>query len=272
MDVGNAGMPKDQLQLVTDLLLQVLGDAVVGLYLHGSSVSGGLRPTSDLDLLAVTGRRTTGDERRALIERLLPVSGPADPSGQSRPVEVELVAVEDIRPWRYPPRLDFQFGDWHRAAFARGDWSPWDPSNPDLAVILAVVAQSGRPLLGPPLREVIGEVPWADVRQAMVDSIPDLRSYLAGDERNVVLTFVRIWVTMATGVFHPKDAAADWALPRLPVEHRAVLEYARDNYLAGDPEAWGDLLPRVGPFVDHVVREISALAATGAAPGKSDAR
>ena len=95
----------------------------------------------------------------------------------------------------------------------------------------------------------------------MLDSIPDLLSYLDGDERNVVLTFVRIWTTIATGVIRSKDGAADWALPLLPPEHQAVLNYARANYLDGAPEEWGHLLPRVRPFVDYVIGEIETAAA-----------
>ncbi|MCI0582291.1 MAG: nucleotidyltransferase domain-containing protein, partial [Chloroflexi bacterium] len=38
------------------ILREVIGDAVLGVYLHGSAVMGGLRPTSDVDVLAVTAR------------------------------------------------------------------------------------------------------------------------------------------------------------------------------------------------------------------------
>ena len=75
-----------------------------------------------------------------------------------------------------------------------------------------------------------------------------------------MLTFVRIWTTLTTGVIRSKDGAADWALPLLPPEHRAVLRYARANYLDGAPEEWGDLLPRVRPFVDYVIGEIETAA------------
>ena len=155
---------------------------------------------------------------------------------------------------------DFQFGDWYRTEFARGNFAPWDPANPDLAILLEMVRQADRPLFGPPPGEVLDPIPWVDIRQAMLDSIPDLLSYLDGDERNVVLTFARIWTTLATGVTRSKDGAADWALPLLPPEHRAVLRYARANYLDGAPEEWGDLLPRVRPFVDCVIDKIETTA------------
>jgi predicted nucleotidyltransferase len=250
-------MPNEQFDRVVSLVRATLGDAVIGIYLHGSAVFGRLMPTSDLDVFVVTNRRTTEAERRAVIEGLLPISGRGDPTGASRSIGFEIVAQPDVRPWRYPARLDLQFGDWFRPEFARGNYSPWDELNPDLAILVAMVIQADRPLFGPRPGEVLGPVPWSDVRRAMLDSIPDLLSYLDGDERNVVLTFVRIWSSLATGTFRSKDGAADWALPLLPPEHRPVLERARELYVQGiATEDWGELRPRIRPFVDHVVGEI----------------
>jgi predicted nucleotidyltransferase len=256
-------MSTDQMATVVALIRDVLPDAVLGVYLHGSAVFGTLKPTSDLDLFVVTSRRTTEAERRALIDRLLPVSGRGDPSGRSRSVNFEIVAQADVRPWHYPAWLDFQFGDWYRPDFAKGDYAPWDSASPDLAIVLAMVLRANRALSGPPPAELFGPIPWGDVRQAMLDSIPDLLSYLDGDERNVVLTFARIWTTLATGQFRSKEGAADWAIPLLPEEHRAVLARARSLYVRGIPtEDWGDLLPRVRPFVDYVIGEIQTTAAS----------
>jgi predicted nucleotidyltransferase len=249
----------DQVQRVVSVVRDELGDDVVGVYLHGSGAFGGLHPTSDLDLLAVIRRPTTAAERRAVIERLLPLSGRGDPTGRSRSVELTIVVQGDVRPWRYPPRMDLQYGDWWRAEFQRGD-EPWESPNPDLALQLAMVLQANQPLLGPPPADVLDAIPPDDVRRAMVDGIPGLLADLDGDERNVVLTFVRIWTSLATGTIRSKDAAADWALPLLPPEHRPVLARARAIYLGEVPEEWGGLLPRVRPFVDHVIGEIERAA------------
>jgi streptomycin 3"-adenylyltransferase len=260
-------MPADQIAAVVTVIREALPDCVLGIYLHGSSALGSLRPTSDLDLFVVTSHRTTDAERRELIERLLPISGPGDSTGRSRSVNVEIVAQDDVRPWRYPARLDFQFGDWYRPEFSKGDFAPWDPASPDLAIILEMVLQADRPLFGPKPSALFGPIPWVDVRHAMLESIPDLLSYLDGDERNVVLTFARIWATMATYRFMSKDGAADWAIPRLPEEHRAVLVHARSLYVTGiAAEEWGDLMPRVGPFVKYVVGEIDRAAASSSDP------
>lgn len=66
---------RDQVVAVTDKIRDVLGDATEAAYLYGSAVAGGLRPDSDLDTLVVSGRSLTGDERAAIIQRLMPSSG-----------------------------------------------------------------------------------------------------------------------------------------------------------------------------------------------------
>ncbi|MFF8633882.1 aminoglycoside adenylyltransferase domain-containing protein [Streptomyces pilosus] len=50
---------------------------------------------------------------------------------------------------------------------------------------------------------------------------------LGGDTRNVLLTFARVRATLSTGRIKSRTAATDWALARLPPEHRPVLEHAR---------------------------------------------
>jgi streptomycin 3"-adenylyltransferase len=221
-------------------------------------LTGGLRPSSDLDLLAMTGRPTTPGDRRALIDHLLGISGSRARSGPARSIELSIAVRADVRPWVFPPNLDFQYGDWWRSEFERGDISPWKTPNPDLAVMLASARERSEPLVGPNLRDVLDPIPRADVNQAMLDAIPDLLADLDADTRNVILTLARIWYTTATGSIEPKDVAADWALARLLEQDRAVLAHARAIYLGEEPERWEDLRTSVRPHADVLVQAIEA--------------
>ena len=173
------------------------------------------------------------------------ISRRGDPSGTARSIDLALVAIDDVRPWRSVPRLDLQVGEWLRPAFERGDETPWDPLDPDLVIGIAMVRASGRALLGPPPDRLLDPVPWSDLRRALLGTIPDLRSHLAGDERNVILTFARIRATLETGRFLAKDAAAAWAIERTDDSaDRAVLARARSLYLDGiAAQHWGELRP-----------------------------
>lgn len=250
---------QQELGYVLSLVRTVLGRDVVGAYLFGSAALGGLRPQSDLDILVVSKRRTTRAEKQCLVDHLLSVSGGERGDVRWRRIELTIVVESEINPWRYPPTVDFIYGDWLREDFEGGSIEPSPREHPDLAMVITMVLLSDRPLMGPPPAALLAPVPHGDVLRAMVGDIEFLLRDLDSDTNNVILTLVRIWTTTATGAIRSKDMAADWALGQLPDEYRPVLARARANYLRSDVESWDDLRLRVGPFADYVVAQIKDL-------------
>jgi streptomycin 3"-adenylyltransferase len=94
----------------------------------------------------------------------------------------------------------------------------------------------------------------------MVADLDRLQADIHSDTRNVILTLARIWSTVSTGIIRSKEAAADWALDRLPETHRPVLARARAIYLGDSPELWVDLSDDIPPHVDFVTAQIRRLA------------
>ncbi|PNG23204.1 aminoglycoside adenylyltransferase family protein [Streptomyces cahuitamycinicus] len=235
---------------LVQLLRTILGASLLGVYLHGSATLGGLRPHSDVDVLAVVREPTSHEQRRLLTEELLKVSGVGE---GLRPVELTVVVQDGVRPWRYPPACEFLYGEWLREDFERG-MTPAPGPNPDLAPVLTMVLLADAPLLGPGPAELLDPVPAADLRRAIVAGVPELMEQLAADTRNVLLTLARVWSTLDTGGIRSKDAAAEWAAGRLPAEHRPVLARARGVYLGDEEERWGDL--DVRSCAEYLVRVI----------------
>lgn len=249
----------EQAARIVAAVADVLGADLLGVYLHGSAVLGGIRPHSDLDVLAVSARRTTPEEKRRLVDPLRAVSGRRAPV-PARPVELTIVVASEVRPWRTPARLDLQYGEWLRDDFERGKLEPWsENAHRDVAVLLAIVLLGDRPLAGPPPAELLDPVPRDDLVAAMVGGLDELEGDIEDDTRNVVLTLARIWRTIATGQIRSKDEAAAWVLSRLPERHRPVLERARSIYLGERDERWDDLAPQVRPHAAYVVTEIRRL-------------
>ncbi|WP_328413361.1 aminoglycoside adenylyltransferase family protein [Streptomyces violaceus] len=235
---------------LVQLLHRTLPDTLLGIYLHGSATLGGLRPHSDIDVLAVVTESMTYAQRRELVAELLTVSG----VDGRRHVELIVVVRDDVRPWRYPPTCDFLYGDWLREEFERGVIPSPEPS-PDLAPLLTMVLRADAPLHGPPPAELLDPVPREDLRRAVVAGVPELMDELDSDTRNVLLTLARIWATLTTGDIRAKDAAATWALGRLPAENRPVLAHARAVYLGEEDERWDGLAPRA--CAEFLVRGIT---------------
>ena len=178
---------REQSSAAIDAVRRGLVDArIIGVYLYGSAVAGGLRPDSDLDLLAVTDGRLRPEEKARVVEGLLPISGRETRAPTWRPLEVTIVAQPEVRPWRYPPRMELQYGEWLRDEFLAGAIEPEQAENPDLGVLITMVRQGSRALIGPAATDALDRVPRADLVRGMVDGLPALLADLPGDTRNVL--------------------------------------------------------------------------------------
>lgn len=242
----------EQSQRLVDGLRDVLGHDLVGVYLHGSGVLGGLRPTSDLDVIAVSTRRLTDDEQQRLTTALAEISN--DP----RPLDFDLVVQSEIRPWSYPPPFEYHYSEWWPGRRDRD-------TNADLAVLVKIMLDGDTALYGPPPGNLFDAVPEEDFRQTTLAAADEVMRNLEGDTRNVLLTLARIWTTIETGEVRSKDAAASWVLERLPEEHRPVLERARSLYLEGSRGSWDDAWPQVRACADYMCNAIK-MASTYSSP------
>ncbi|MGH3703114.1 MAG: aminoglycoside adenylyltransferase domain-containing protein [Agromyces sp.] len=183
---------------------------IVGVYLYGSTVSGGLRPDSDIDLLVLVRRSLTRDEREALTRVLLGASSGSahtrtlSDGSRGRPLELTCVVIGEDRRWPEPAEHDYQFGEWLRADIQAGH--TLEPtSDPDVPILLATAQAAHRVLRGRPLAEAVDPVPPAELSEAMLATIPDILEEIVGDERNTLLAFARIVTTLRTGEIVPKD-------------------------------------------------------------------
>jgi predicted nucleotidyltransferase len=251
--------PADVVAIVRD----VFDDALMGAYLFGSATMDGLRPHSDLDVLAVLDRRSGTDERSQILARVAEISGSRAVAGPSRPVELTLVVQADVRPWRYPPRQETLYGEWLRDDYEAG-FVPEPGPNPDLATVLTMVLANGRALHGPPASDVLDPVPIEDLRRAMIDTLPELLTDLETD-RNVALTLARTWYTLETDQIVSKHVAADWTLARLPADLRPPLEQARDVYIGSAPDTGLDV-PRLRAYATWLLPRIGKAARAAARP------
>jgi predicted nucleotidyltransferase len=235
-----------------------LGEALVGVYLHGSIVLGGFNPElSDLDLLAVARRRTTDEEKLRLIEIV------ADASGHPAPIEFHLLDQADLRPWQHPTPFDFHYSDiWRDAlradpAEALGRQGPLDP---DLAAHVTVVRQHGVALEGPPPADVFPDVPWGDYVDSLLRDLRWARSTDKPLPVYQVLSPARIWATLATGDVQSKDSGGAWALERIRADLRPVLADALARYRGETAAFVADeaVLDRYGAYVETEVLAIAA--------------
>jgi len=220
----------NQLDAAHELVKWVLGDTIVGAYHYGSGVLGGLRPSSDIDVFVLLGRRTSFDQRRSLVTELMAVSGHRGSRISGRSLEVTMACRDELRPWRRNPRREFQYGEWLRHDYEAG-FVPEPVIDSDLAPLVATLLTASRTLVGPPAEVLLNPVPADDLVSAMRRGVPGLLDELSTDTVNVLLTLARIAYTILHGRVVTKDVAASWAVNALAADLRGPLEHARLTYL-----------------------------------------
>jgi len=226
--------------------------------LYGSSIFGGLQKYSDIDLFVVSNRATTREEKAKLATALLKISGIYMKS-KKLPVEMTIVEKSEINPWHYPPRFDFQYGDWLRKQFEDGNIEPWSAKEmPDLALLVTQVLLTSKTLVGANPDQLLCKVPYKDFMIAITDALPNLMSDSDSDSdtRNVLLTFARIWSTVETDTIRSKPAAADWAIDCLPEKYHSVMKRAKAIYKGEAEEYWDDIQELIKPCADFMIIQI----------------
>src|SRR5216684_2350280 len=88
---------RTQINNLVATLQQLLGNNLVGIYLHGSLAMGCFNPhRSDIDLLVVTQDGIAVETKRDIVQYLLASS--LSPS----PIEISFLVLRDIHPFRHP--------------------------------------------------------------------------------------------------------------------------------------------------------------------------
>lgn len=246
-----------QLKECVALLKSVFGSDLLGVYLYGSALVGGLQKYSDIDLFVITNRATTLSEKTRLANTLLQISGIYMKSSK-RPIEMTIVEKTKINPWRYPPHFDFQYGDWLRTSFEQGTFEPWSTYEmPDLALIITQVFLKSETLIGKEPAQLLAPVPYPDFIKAMLHDLNRLGEDLLDDTRNVLLTYARIWSTLETNTIRSKPSAADWVMRKLPKTHCSVMNRAKLICTGVEDEYWDDIQMLIQPCADFMVEKIN---------------
>lgn len=239
------------------LVTRILSDNLLGVYLYGSSLIGGLQKYSDIDLFIVTKDAATASDKNKLTQHLLQISG-LYMKNSRRPIEMTIVEKRAVNPWHYPPHFDFQYGEWLRASFEMGKIEPQHIEMPDLALIITQVLLKSQTLFGEQPEKILAPVPYADFIKAMLQDLDRLSADITDDTRNVLLTLARIWNTLETNTICSKTDAADWAIERLPNTYQAAMKRAKSICIGDENEHWEDIIVSLKPCADLILQKIKS--------------
>ena len=214
---------------------RILGDNLVGVYLHGSAVMGCFHPgKSDVDLLVVVKEEPSDAVKRAFLDMVVSLNE----DGPAKGIEVSVVRRGVCKPFVYPTPFVMHFSKMHL------DWYRSNPedyiakmkgTDRDLAAHVTVLRARGVCLCGAPIDEVFGEVPKQDYMDSLWYGIADAEDDIAEDTMYLTLNLTRVLAFLQDGSVLSKREGGEWGLKNLPEKYHGLLREALSEYRGETP-------------------------------------
>ncbi|KRL11366.1 adenylyl transferase [Schleiferilactobacillus perolens DSM 12744] len=230
---------------------QLLGNNLVGVYLHGSYVLGGYNPAiSDLDYIIVVMRGLTFREKADLMhfttEKLLPLA-------PAKGLEFHVLLLAHTRRFQHPVPFNFHFSEYHRAEYFRDPVAyieGMQGRDPDLAAHLMVIHQCGQVLTGQPIKDVFAPVPRHAYWESIMNDVADAPREILQTPTYITLNLCRVLAFQKGGRILSKEAGGEWGEDHLPKLYRPVASYALAAYEGADALKRADAA-MIGQFGPH---------------------
>lgn len=212
---------------------EILGDNLVGVYLHGSAVMGCFNPAkSDIDLIVVVENALTKEVKRSFMDMVVALNDRAPAKG----IEMSIVTENVCNPFVYPTPFDLHFSAMHL------NWYKDNPADyiekmngtdVDLAGHFMIITKRGKCLCGSPIEEVFGEVPKEAYMDSIRNDIAEAREDIVDNTMYIVLNLARVLAYKRDGLILSKKEGGEWALANLPEQYHLLIEDALSEYEKG---------------------------------------
>lgn len=224
----------DRLKMITEKFVEqskaILGDNLVGLYLHGSAVMGCYNDEkSDIDLLVVIHNDMSDEEKRRYMDMIVELNTYAPPKG----IEFSIVKKSVCKPFVYPTPFELHF------SVAHLEWYKNNPqdyvlkmkgTDKDLAAHITILYHRGICLWGKDVHNVFEAVDesayldsiWNDIEQAEAD--------IMENPVYITLNLCRVLAYKQENLILSKQEGGIWGLAHVPKTYSNLIQQALDEY------------------------------------------
>jgi len=221
---------RELLARVCDAYRRILGEKLVGFYVHGSIAFGCFTwATGDIDFLVVTDAPLTQAEKEALIRVLLELDAQAPPKG----FEMSVVLRSACADFRHPTPFELHFSNAHRAR-AAADLPAYCRDmhgvDPDLAAHFTVIRHVGETLFGADIAEVFAEVLRAAYVDSIIGDVGGAEQDITENPVYITLNLCRVLAYLTEGAVLSKRQGGEWGVAHLPEKYHPLLRSALDAY------------------------------------------
>ncbi|MDQ2885322.1 MAG: DUF4111 domain-containing protein [Chloroflexota bacterium] len=221
---------KVELQTLETELHTLLGENLLGIYLHGSLAQGGFQPArSDIDIIVATEEGNDPLKQRAIVEMLLRLSK------APIPLDIYFLTKSAIFPFQQPLPYELHYDERQREryqALLRHDgWqNDLDQRDAKLSIYLAVLHAHSIVLAGKSSAETLPAVPEQTLRETLIAATLVARDARLQDLVSFVLNACRTIAYLREGTLLSKDEGGIWGEAHLPEQYTALIHQSLALY------------------------------------------
>lgn len=246
----------DLLARFVDLNRLILGENLVGIYLHGSYVMDCFNPRkSDLDLLIVVEDIIPDDVKKRYMDMVVLLNEEAPAKG----IELSIIKKRVCNLFVYPTPFELHF------SIAHLDWYKSNPedyiqhmkgTDKDLAAHVTILNHRGKVLYGQEINEVFGEVSRQDYFDSIWCDIEKAQEDIADNTMYITLNLARVLAYRKDNLILSKEEGGRWGLANLPVKYHPIIITALEEYESGNLSQYN--MELAVEYAKYMLREIQS--------------
>lgn len=220
----------------------VLGDNLVGIYIHGSLAFGCfVSGASDVDYIAVVKNDPEPEQKTAIIRETLRLELQNPPKG----LEMHILSLTACKNFSHPCPFLLHYSAFHRG---KAEKDPADfafnmhGTDPDLAAHITVMNAVGIPLFGPNVADIFSPVPEKDYLDSIMFDVNSAEEEISQNPVYFILNLCRVLAHIREQKILSKADGGKWGLKNLPPKfsrliYSALLAYCGSSaYLSSSDE------------------------------------
>lgn len=212
----------------------ILGDNLVGVYLHGSAVMGCFHPQkSDLDFIIVIQHDLNAAVKRQYMDMVVAQNSHDAIIAPAKGIELSIVKESVCRPFVYPTPFVLHFSAAHL------NWYQTNPSDyiekmngtdKDLAAHFTILCHRGMTLWGKEIPEVFAEVDATYYFDSIWNDIENAKEEITENPMYITLNLCRVLAYQKEQLILSKLEGGTWGLANLPQKYAPLIADALKDY------------------------------------------
>lgn len=246
----------DIVKVIVEESCNILGEVLVGVYLHGSAVMGCFHEKkSDIDLIVVVNTAIPDEVKRQYMDMVVECNTHAPKKG----IELSIVKEDVCKPFVYPTPFELHFSNAHL------QWYRTDPSDyvekmkgvdKDLAAHFTIIYHRGKCLYGKEIKDVFAEVGREAYFDSIWNDIENAAEEIGTNPTYIILNLCRALAYQKEGMILSKREGGRWGMEHVPEQYHGLILQALEDYASDETIEWKE--EGALEYVSYMLEEIRA--------------